>query len=196
MKLLRVKTSASEPALRPGKLFFASRLKKPKRFDLISYRAIVPDAGLTLLTHRLCGLPGDTVLIKGGILYVNQQDADRSLALKHLCKLDKDISETIRYDKEQSYIVAPYTNTIYISLEDRFVKDNQVRCDRHVLPPGVRDDAIFQCYRQNWNRDHFGPLVVPAGSYFVLGDNRGFSVDSRQLGFVAQSKYVGTVLWK
>jgi len=156
----------------------------------------VPDAGITLLTHRLCGLPGDTIQIRAGVLYVNHQDADKSLALKHLCKLDKEISETIRYDKEQSYIVAPYTNTIYISLEDRFVKDHQVRCDRHVLPPGLRDEAIFHCYRHNWNRDHFGPVVVPAGHYFVLGDNRGFSVDSRQLGFIPQSKYVGTVLWK
>jgi len=51
-------------------------------------------------------------------------------------------------------------------------------------------------YKKNWNRDHFGPLRVPAGRLFVLGDNRGNSKDSRYLGMIELSRYVGTVLWK
>jgi signal peptidase I len=42
------------------------------------------------------------------------------------------------------------------------------------------------------SRDNWGPLVVPARHYFMLGDNRDNSQDSRYWGFVADSLVLGS----
>ncbi len=40
-------------------------------------------------------------------------------------------------------------------------------------------------------RSSFGPVVVPSGSYLVLGDNRDNSRDSRVIGFVTRERILG-----
>ncbi|MCF6161569.1 signal peptidase I [Furfurilactobacillus milii] len=47
-------------------------------------------------------------------------------------------------------------------------------------------------YDENWTRNA-GVTKVPKDSYFVLGDNRAVSNDSRYYGFVPKSKVVGVV---
>ncbi|MEX0869269.1 MAG: signal peptidase I [Nitriliruptoraceae bacterium] len=71
----------------------------------------------------------------------------------------------------------------------------------HIVAGEVRvnDVAIDEPYVVYEDHDDFGPVVVPDGHLFVLGDNRPNSSDSRRsLGFVERADVVGRaaiVIW-
>jgi signal peptidase I len=66
-----------------------------------------------------------------------------------------------------------------VSIENGHIFINNVRLEEPYLPP----DDITTPTRGHW--------IVPEGEYFVLGDNRGHSSDSRSWGMLETSKIIG-----
>jgi signal peptidase I len=67
--------------------------------------------------------------------------------------------------------------------DGRLLRNGRPQREPFVAGRGTPVDAV---------RDTWGPLVVPAGHFFVLGDNRSKSLDSRYWGFVPDSLLRGT----
>jgi signal peptidase I len=67
------------------------------------------------------------------------------------------------------------------------VKTEALRLDERT---GARDHVV-QWLRQPDEHDSFGPVVVPADRYLMLGDNRDNSADSRYFGLVPRELLIG-----
>ena len=100
----------------------------PQRFDVVICR--YPGRGNTNFVKRVVGLPGDTVEVREGRLYVNG----------------------IPYEE-------PYVSDAY----------------------------------RGGRLNTFGPCTVPEGEYFVMGDHRNNSNDSRFVGTIPRSSIIGHV---
>jgi signal peptidase I len=68
-------------------------------------------------------------------------------------------------------------------------EDPSMNWQRDYLAPGV-DPSTYHPTRDNW-----GPIVVPDGYYFMMGDNRDDSLDSRYWGLVDRWRLEGRVMF-
>ncbi|MFT3822538.1 MAG: signal peptidase I [Chitinophagaceae bacterium] len=196
LQLFSIPTISNYPTLKPGDKILASSLVKPKRFDLICYYAEVPEQGRQIWIHRLCGIGGDKIEIRDGVLFVNDQNADNNLLLSHSYILSTDELEKARkLDKiDDKYIEPTLSDSQATFLSDKLIQEHSIKARRQTLPRDFIDETITRIYSHEWNQDHFGPIIVPKDKFFVLGDNRLYSMDSRFLGFIDKKDYVATML--
>jgi len=125
---------------------------EPHRGDVLVFDP--PHTDEFRLVKRLIGLPGDTLSMKDGDLYI----------------------DGVRQEE-------PYLKRT--ALEDQY--DPWMEWQKNYLLPGV-DPAGYHPTRDDW-----GPLVIPEDRYFMMGDNREQSLDSRYWGLLEGWRLEGRV---
>ena len=188
-------TTANEPTLAYKSKMLLSSIPTPEIDDFISYQ--VGDSLFGgFYIFRLVATAGDTIEIKKGVLFVNGKNTDinRQLHYSHVLSLTKhDSLVTLsKLDRHAAFIIGS-ENKVYVDLD--LETGLAYGLERVLDTIGQIDDDVLNVYNKPWNKDYFGPLVIPENKFFVMGDNRDNSYDSRFRGFVDKSEVVGVIIW-
>lgn len=128
------------PPLFKGRVF----AHEPARGDIIVFK--LPRDGHTDFIKRLIGLPGDSIQLKHGVVFVNGKAIEEK-------QLSPEVSDT--------------------------AFDNSPRqLDRFQETIGKKVFTTYSAGRDN-EVENTGVFTVPQGCYFMMGDNRDNSLDSR-----------------
>jgi len=143
-------------------------LGDPERGDVVVFRYPV-DPSIDYI-KRVIGVPGDVVLYRDKVLTVNGHRVETERSGDY-------------YEPDRSSYVGRYTEVIDGTAHD-ILLNRQQRQDYMPI-------SNFP-YRENCEYSNGAvQCVVPPGHYFMMGDNRDNSLDSRYWGFVPDEYIVG-----
>lgn len=122
---VRVDGASMDKTLENGQILLLYKLGNIKRFDIVVLDEEIEDE---IIIKRIIGMPNDTIEIKNGVLYINDEEIEEEYAY----------GQTSDYDK----------------------------------------------------------ITLGEDEYFILGDNRPISKDSRYFGPVKEEEIIGKVIFR
>ena len=151
-----------------GRLFFS----KPNRGDIAVFK--YPGDNKTDYIKRIIGMPGDTVRVSDGIILINDKP----------------------FKKEKIGTFEDYHRNGYLEKFDLYKEENKSGADYLVIDDLSFDGVLGSNFNEteSFDLNNTNDYTVPKGHYFVMGDNREHSSDSRilsQVGFVNEQNLVG-----
>lgn len=197
LKTYKNSSSANEPNLKINSAMLISNIATAENGDFVSYNFEDKAFGKEIRLHRLFGQENDTIEIRNGIMYVNNKNVDEGIDLIHLYQTNK--IDYLKIKKEDQipdsyYVNVANENDVQALLRDFTAAKYGLTSKRIFDEKGKEDVTIQKVFKQNWNKDNFGPLVIPKGKLFLIGDNRDNSEDSRYIGLIDASDVVGVVV--
>jgi signal peptidase I len=143
-------------------------INDPQRGDVMVFK-YPKDVSLDYI-KRVVGVPGDKITYRNKRLTVNGKELSYTRLPDYL-------------DEEHLSYFHQYRENL-TGVAHRILIDDRV-------PPGVSNPENFPARELcSYNTDGF-TCTVPAGQYFLMGDNRDNSLDSRYWGFVPEQYIVG-----
>jgi len=140
----------------------------PQRGDVVVFR--YPNQPGTHYIKRVVGLPNDEIAYRNKVLFVNGKEIPRTRA--------EDF-----FESDQMQYVERYN-------EQLGALEHQILVNKS-HPQNMVGITQYP-FRENCQYSDDGMVCkVPAGHYFMMGDNRDNSLDSRFLGFVPERTIVG-----
>lgn len=177
VEAFRIPSGSMIPALLIGDWLFVNKLRygphipftninlpgyaEPKRGEVIVFKSPPqidqPEDPTPTLVKRLIGMPGDTIMMRQAVVYVNG------------------IAQRQGYAHAANPVGDPNETSPLYEWQKRY----EARGTRFGAPPP-------QATHDNW-----GPLIIPAERYMMLGDNRYNSKDGRYWGLVPRANVRG-----
>lgn len=148
----------------------------PKRGDIV---IVTPPGERSDYIKRVIGLPGDTLRMVNGQLYINGQAVKRQVLPPDMVPID---------------INSPCGSPSDPALFEYRTRgpDGKPYCRvpvvRETLPNGRTYETV-ELGRSS--EDDFGPVTIPPDHVWLMGDNRDDSADSRFWGFVPEKNLAG-----
>jgi signal peptidase I len=185
----------------------------PKRGDIAVFKH--PNTPQMDLIKRVVGLPGDKIIYlvdqKKILIYPACQPSDNNCVGQRSEPLNLYYTQPQPSDWKQVH-EKNKSNPSFYTLEqykDRGIVDSQTRVtlDMEIQQETLGDtqhnilitkDVVEDPnYFYHQAGQPVATWVVPKGSYFMMGDNRDNSGDSRYFGFVPEENFVGraTIIW-
>ncbi|NIH41259.1 MAG: signal peptidase I [Buchnera aphidicola (Periphyllus aceris)] len=152
------------------------KIKDAQRGDVIVFQ--YPKNRNVNYIKRIIGIPGDIIIYNS---------FNKTLTIKNILKNSTNNLEIIKYKKIKNI---NKKNEKYIYLKNIKIMEEKINNKKHkiFLNNNLIDKTNFYYKQKKYNR---GTWIVPKGYYFVMGDNRDNSSDSRYWGLLPEENLIG-----